>query len=232
MEVLQDVLQFLANNLFNEVAVLIGLITLFGLLLQRKPFEDTIAGALRATIGIYILFIGINVFVGGLLSFQTIVSSAVGLDPPTATNTLGDFLGSQGGTIALVITVAFLIHILLVRILGTRYVYLTGHLFWISVIVTAALVQVFGELNQWTLVIAGALIVGVYWTIQPLYIAPLMRKVIGSDNWGYGHTSSAAAWLGGKFGRFVGSREKHDTDNWHLLMQELPIVRFLKNGLE
>ncbi len=220
MQALQSILQFLANNLFNEVAVLIGLITLVGLLLQRKPIEDLIAGALRATIGVYILFIGVDVFVGGLVSFQTIVSSAVGLAPPEAANTLGDFLGSHGGTIALVITVAFFVHVLVVRFLRTRYVYLTGHLmFWISVIVTAALVEVFGDLSQWTLVLAGALIVAAYWTIQPLYIAPLMRKVIGSDNWGYGHTSSAAAYLAGKLGSGAGSREEHDTERLDLPKQ-------------
>ncbi len=220
MQALQSLLQFLANNLFNEVAILIGIITLLGLLLQRKPIEDLIAGALRATIGVYILFIGISVFVGGLIAFQTIVSSAVGLDPPQATNTLGDFLGSHGGTIALVITVAFFLHILAVRILGTRYVYLTGHLmFWISVIVTAALVETFGDLAQGYLVLAGALIVAAYWTIQPLYIAPLMRKVIGSDNWGYGHTSSAACYIAGRLGPGVGSKEEHDTERLSLPRQ-------------
>jgi ascorbate PTS system EIIC component len=119
-----------------------------------------------------------------------------------------------------VITVAFLFHILAVRIFNTRYVYLTGHLmFWISVVVTAALVQSFGALDQWTLVLAGALIVAAYWTIQPLYIAPLMRKVIGSDDWGYGHTSSAAAYLAGKVGPAVGSKEKHDTERLDLPRQ-------------
>jgi PTS system ascorbate-specific IIC component len=220
MEVLREVLSFLANNLFNEVAILIGLITLVGLLLQRKPSEEVVAGTLRATIGVYILFIGIGVFVGGLVAFQTIVSSAVGLEPPAATATLADFLGTHGGTIALVITVAFLFHLLAVRILRTRYVYLTGHLmFWISVVVVAALVQSFGALDQWVLVLAGALIVAAYWTVQPLYMAPLMRKVIGSDDWGYGHTSSAACYLAGKLGPGVGSKEKHDTERLKLPKQ-------------
>ena len=220
VDLLQDVLSFLANNIFNEVAILIGLIALVGLLLQRKPSEEVVAGTLRATIGIYILFIGVEVFVGGLVAFQTIVASAVGLEPPAATATLADFLTNHGGTVALVITVAFLVHVLAVRLFNTRYVYLTGHLmFWISVVVTAALVQSFGDLSQWTLVLAGALIVAAYWTVQPLYIAPLMRRVIGSDDWGYGHTSSAAAWIAGKAGPAVGSREKHDTENLKLPRQ-------------
>ncbi|HWH37755.1 MAG TPA: PTS ascorbate transporter subunit IIC [Candidatus Limnocylindrales bacterium] len=213
MDFLADVLQWTATNVFSEVAILIGLITLIGLLLQRKPVEETIAGALRATVGVVILFIGIGVFVEGLVAFQTIVASAVGLEPPAATRTLGDFLGEYGGAIALIITVAFLIHVLLVRFLRTRYVYLTGHLmFWIAVVAAASLVQVFGAVDTWILVVAGAVVVGLYWTIQPLYIAPLMRKVIGSDDWGYAHTSSAACFLAAKLGRFVGSKEKHDTE--------------------
>src|SRR5690606_10401477 len=82
MDFLRGVLEFLANNLFNEVAILIGLIALTGLLLQKKPVEDVLAGTLRAMIGIYILLIGTDVFIGGLVAFQTIVSSAFGMEPP------------------------------------------------------------------------------------------------------------------------------------------------------
>src|SRR5690606_37023744 len=94
MDFLRDVLAFLANNLFNEVAILIGLIALVGLMLQKKPVEDVVAGTLRAVIGIYMLLIGTDVFIGGLVAFQTIVSSAFGLEPPAATSTMADFLGA------------------------------------------------------------------------------------------------------------------------------------------
>jgi ascorbate PTS system EIIC component len=206
-------LQGIANNVFGEVAILIGLITLLGLVLQRKPVEDVVGGALRATIGVVILFIGVEVFTEGLASFQVIVASAVGLEPPESSNTLGDFLSTHGGTVALIITVAFFLHLLAVRLLDTRYVYLTGHLmFWISVIVTAALVQVFGDVGQLTLVLAGSVVVAAYWTLQPLYVAPLMRRVTDSDEWGYGHTSSFTCFVAGKVGPLVGSKERNDTE--------------------
>lgn len=217
MQVLQDILLFLANNIFQEVGILIGLITLIGLWVQKKPLTDVVAGTLRATIGIYILFAGVNLFVGQLSSFQAVVSSAVGADPPSAERTLGDFLGQQGGTVALVIAIAFVLHLILVLVLRTRYVYLTGHLmFWISVVVVSALVEAFGALGQGTLVIAGSIIVALYWTIQPLYIAPMMRKVIGSDNWGYGHTSSSACALAGLIAPAFGSQEEHGTEKLEL----------------
>jgi PTS system ascorbate-specific IIC component len=144
VDIIKDCLTFLADNVFGQVPILIGLITLAGLLLQRKRFEDTLAGALRATIGVVILFIGIEVFVGGLTSFQTVLASAVGTTPPKADHTLADFLAKQGGTIALVITVAFLVHVLIVRLFpAARYLYLTGRLmFWISTVTVASLVTI------------------------------------------------------------------------------------------
>src|SRR5690625_7835457 len=39
----------------------------------------------------------------------------------------------------------------------------------------------------------------------------MMRQVIGSDDWGYGHTSSSVAWLTGALARFVGDRGRHHT---------------------
>jgi ascorbate PTS system EIIC component len=217
MQGFEDVLQWIANNIFNEVAILIGLITAVGLILLRKPLEDVVSGALRATIGIYVLFIGVNVFVGGLVAFQTIVAGAFNLEPPTATASMADFLVEQGSTIALIITVGFFLHTLAVRLFRLKYIYLTGHLmFWMSVVVTASLVQGFGDLSQWTLVLLGSAIVATYWTLQPMYIAPLMKKVIGSDQWAYGHTSSSAAWLGGKLSKPFGTKEEHDTEKLHL----------------
>lgn len=213
MEVLRNILQFLANNIFNEVGILLGLITLVGLILQRKSFDEVLAGALRAAIGIYILTIGTGIFVGGLISYQTVVSNALGLTPPQATNTLGDFLGSHGGTVALIITVSFLIHILLVGILKTKYVYLTGHLmYWISILVAASLVEIFGDLGQWALVLPASLIVAAYWTLQPLYLEPLMRKIIGSTDWGMGHTGSLSYLIGGQVGKLFASKKDETTE--------------------
>jgi len=215
---LRDLLIWIANNLFNQVAILIGLIVLLGYAIQGKRSEEVVAGALRATIGILILFIGIDVFVGGLLSFQTVVSSAFHLKPPQATKTLADFLRTNGSTIALIITLGFLIHALLVRFVPFfRYVYLTGHLmFWISVVVAATLVEAFPKITLAALVLWGSIIVAVYWSVQPMYIARYMRKVIGSDDYGFGHTSSAGCYLAARLAPYVGSKEKYDTERLRL----------------
>lgn len=215
---MKDTLQWFANNIFNEVAILIGLIVLAGLWLQKKKLEEIVAGALRATIGIYVLQAGISVFVAGLVSFQAIVASAFGLDPPEATGSLDTFLADHGGTVAMVITVAFLLHVAMVRLLHLKYVYLTGHLmFWMSFVVVASLVTAWSSLSQWTAVLIGAAIVSVYWTVQPIWMAKKMQKVIGSDDWGYAHTSASVAWMAAAAGPHLGGdAERDDTEKLHL----------------
>ena len=191
----QDVLQAIADNLLSQVPILIGLIALLGLLLQRKPFDDVVGGTLRAAIGVVIMTIGIDVFVGGLASFQTIVSSAVGVEAPASTTTLDDFLAGPGAAAPLIIAGGFALHLVFVRVFrAARYVFLTGHLMlWMSIVVAACLVEAFGDVDRWTLVGAGSIILACYFTLQPMWIAPLMRTVVGHDQFGLAHTTSTLA---------------------------------------
>ena len=216
MDVLQSILIGIANNIFSQVPILIGLIALFGLLLQRKPFETVVGGTVRAIVGVVILMIGVDIFVGGLVSFQAVVASAVGLQPPTANSTLADFLAGPGTSVPLIIAVGFAIHLLLVRIFpAARYVYLTGHLmFWMSIVVAASIVEVFAEVEKLPLVIVGSVIVACYWTLQPLWIAPLMRKTMGHDQFGLAHTTSTLALAAGYGAKalHLGDPDKHDSE--------------------
>lgn len=212
----QDILQGLADNLLSQVPILIGLIALVGLLLQRKPAEDVIGGTLRAAIGVVIMTIGIDVFVGGLASFQAVVSSAVGVEPPAATTTLDDFLAGPGAAAPLIIAGGFVLHLLLVRVFrSARYVYLTGHLMlWMSIVIAACFVEAFGDLDRWTLVGAGSVVLACYFTLQPLWIAPLMRRVMGHDQFGLAHTTSTLALATGYGAKALrlGDPVKHDTE--------------------
>ena len=106
MDLIANIASALANNLFSQVAVLIGLIALIGLLLQRKPLEQVVGGAVRATLGVVILNIGVDIFVAGLVAFQAIVSSAFGITPPTSTSNMTTFLAGRGTVVPLVIAFA------------------------------------------------------------------------------------------------------------------------------
>ncbi|MFV0405544.1 MAG: PTS ascorbate transporter subunit IIC [Propioniciclava sp.] len=219
-QLLQGILEGIADNLLSQVPILIGLIALVGLLLQRKPFGDVVGGTLRAAIGVVIMTLGIDVFVGGLVNFQTIVASAVGLSAPESTSTLDDFLAGTGSVSPLIIAGGFLVHLILVRIFpAAKYVYLTGHLMlWMSIVIAASFVEAFGDIDRWTLVGVGSLVMACYMTIQPLWIAPLMRKLMGHDQFGLAHTTSTLALITGYGAKALklGDPVKHDTEKVNL----------------
>lgn len=220
MDVLLNVIELITNNLFSQVAVLIGVIAIIGLALQRKPFEEVVAGGIRATIGVVVLNIGVEIFTGGLSTFQAIVSSAMGLTAPAAESSLTEFSAGIGSVVPLIIAGGFVVHLILVRIFpAARYVYLTGHLmYWMSVVLAACLVEVFTDINRWLLALAGSLIAGSYWVLQPLWIGPLMRKVMNDDSVGLAHTDSTialAAGYGAKALR-LGDPKKHDSEQLKL----------------
>ncbi|MDI3501410.1 MAG: ascorbate system component [Thermoanaerobacter sp.] len=202
-------IDFLVKNLFNQVSVLIGLVTLIGLLLQKKSFQDTISGTIKAMVGILIMLAGTDVFIAGLVSFQTIVSSAFHISAPVAKNTLQNFTNNFGSIAVSIMALGFLIHLIIVKLFNTKFVYLTGHLmWWISLVITASLLEVFPNINQGTLILTGAFLIALYWTFQPVYLHKYMRKVTNSDEIGYGHTSSVAAYLAGRFGHLFGRPEE------------------------
>ncbi|MDI9903168.1 PTS ascorbate transporter subunit IIC [Rhodococcus sp. IEGM 1409] len=221
MNAITDTLTFLADNIFSQVPILIGGITLIGLILQKKRVEDIVAGALRATIGVVVLLIGIDVFTSGLLSFQRVLANAMGTTPPVAKASLDDFLSNQGGTIALVLTLAFLVHLVIVRIFpAARYLYLTGHLmFWVSTVTVASLLVIAPDADQLTLVLCGAGFVAAYFTLQPLWMRPLMRMIGQDERFGYAHTSSIACVVTGFVARPFGDKEKHDAEKVNLPRQ-------------
>ena len=216
MDLIANIASALANNLFSQVAVLIGLIALIGLLLQRKPLEQVVGGAVRATLGVVILNIGVDIFVAGLVAFQAIVSSAFRITPPTSTSNMATFLAGRGTVVPLVIAFGFLIHLVLVALFkSARYVYLTGHLmYWMSLVLVATFVEAVPGADPVALTVVSSVVVACYWTLQPLWMEPLMKRAVGGDNFGLGHTTSCLALLSGYGAKALrlGDPVKHDTE--------------------
>ena len=129
MEAIINIAQFIANNLFNQLAIMMAIIALIGLLFQKKSIEQAIAGALRAAIGVIILNVGVSVFTGELSYFTNIMSSAFGMETPQATGNMNQFILARGGDIALVVAFSFILHVILVRFsIPSMYISLRSNL--------------------------------------------------------------------------------------------------------
>jgi len=106
-------------------------------------------------------------------------------------------------------TIAFVIHLLIARFTKLKFIYLTGHLmWWVSLTVTATLLTINPKMSPALIIGIGSIVVALYWSIQPAYIHGAMRAVMGGDEIAFGHTSSLAAWLAFKLGKYVGKPEE------------------------
>jgi len=209
MQAWLDILIWIATNIIGQPAVLLGIIAFIGLVLQRKPVEDIISGTVKVMIGILLMILGATIFVEAVLGYQAAIAGAFRVAPPSAPEVdLGTFIAEYGSYAAIIMTIGFIIHLVLTTFTW-RFVYLTGHLmWWVSLTVLAVLLNLFPTADIWSLVLVGSIIMAIYWTIQPKYIHKYMAIVMGTEEIGYGHTSSAAAFLAALLGPYVGSPEE------------------------
>lgn len=204
-----DVIFWIATNIFGQAAILLGFIVLLGLLLQKKTASQTISGTFKTIIGFLIIGAGSGVIVNALTVFEPLWKEVFNL----SAEPLGDFMGQEafnakfGSAVALAMTLGFVINVVLARFTRFKYIYLTGHMmFWTTTIFAGIVVQAVGDVSFGKLVIFLAIIMGVYWTLQPAATQPLMRKITGNDNIALGHTSASVALLAALAGKLLGNK--------------------------
>lgn len=240
MDILISITRFLADNIFGQPALLIGLIAMVGLIAQRKAFSDVVTGTLKTAVGFLIMAKGADIVVDALLKFTPILQAAFGMEKSLfdafGGAGLGKLIADYGGAAALIMTFGFLLHVLLARFTKAKYIYLTGHLmFWISLVLVAVQLEINPNLPLTTMVVVGSIITGVYWTLQPALTQPLMRKVTGGDELALGHTSASSAWLSGVLGKYVGkpedSTEALKLPSWLTFFRDVTVATAVVIGL-
>lgn len=117
---------FFAQNILTQPAFMIGFIVLIGYILLKRPWYDCLAGFLKATCGYLILTVGSS----GLISnFRPILVGlkdrfnldAMVIDPYFGQNavTAGveEVFGRTFGDVMLLLLIAFIVNIVLVRLI-------------------------------------------------------------------------------------------------------------------
>lgn len=220
MDTIVGITTFIADNIFSQPALLIGLIAMVGLLVQGKAFSDVVSGTVKTIVGFLLITKGADIVVDALLKFTPILQSAFGMDVSLfdafAGAGLGNLVANYGGLAALIMTFGFLLNVLLARVTKAKYIYLTGHLlYWIAVVLVAVQLEVNPNASAWSIVVIGSIIAGIYWTVQPAFTQKYMRIITGGDELALGHTSASTAWLAAFLGKYVGKPED-STENLQL----------------
>ncbi|MDE7243273.1 MAG: PTS ascorbate transporter subunit IIC [Oscillospiraceae bacterium] len=199
MDILSAVWNFFATYILQKAPYMVGFLTLLGYTLMGKKWYDTLAGTLKAIIGMLILNAGSS----GLTSnFRPILAglrdrfnlNACVTDPYYGQNAVQEAMSSIGKSFAdtmLLLLIAFIINIVLVRfnrITKCRALFTTGHVqvqqaataIWLLIF---ALPQLAGEgaTVSMPMMIVMSILLGAYWAVGAnLTIKPMQELSDGA----------------------------------------------------
>jgi len=178
MDFLLQAWTFFAQNVLTQPAYFIGFIVLFGYMLLGRPFYESFAGFVKATVGFRILQTGAGGLVG---SFRPILVGlkdrfnldAVVIDPYfgqiAVENGLPEVFGRTFTQVMILLLIAFVFNIVLVmfrKVTKVRSVFTTGHIqvqqaaiaFWI-------ILFAFPQLGDTQVLLLMGVLLGSYWAV-------------------------------------------------------------------
>ena len=206
------VLDFIVNIL-STPAILVGLLSLLGLVLQKKPIEDIVSGTIKTIVGFLVLTAGSSYLQSGsLLAFGEVFNYAFNMQGVVPNNeaVVSMALNDFGQASALVMCIGMILNIVLARFSRMHYIFLTGHHTLYMACMIAVVLSI-GGLEGWTLYLAGGCVLALIMVLSPAYCQPTFKKVTGSDGVALGHFGGIGYALAGVVAKpFKGSKSTEE----------------------
>ncbi|KAB7895427.1 PTS ascorbate transporter subunit IIC [Rouxiella sp. S1S-2] len=198
-------LTFIINDVLGTPAILVGLFSLIGLLLQKKSFSDTISGTLKTIMGFLILIAGAGVIATTLTSFSELFVHSFNIQGVVPNNDVVSAIAQKnfGTSTAMIMILGMLFNILFARITPLKYIFLTGH-HTLYMAAMLAVILATGGMSGFPLVLTGALILGALMVISPAILQPFTRKITGTDDFALGHFGSTGYFCAALVGKLIG----------------------------
>jgi len=206
-------INFFIDQILREPALFLGIIAMFGLILQKKGFSDIVGGVLKTVVGVVILTIGTSILVDSLIPLSDVFNVINNMDADEIITPIGsDIIISEYGThIGLAMLFAFLINLLVARFTPIKNVFLTGHmLFWFPFIFVSVAIE--SGIQGAGITIFATIFTSLYIIIAPALIKPFVKQVTGNDSFTLGHPTIGLSILAGYIGKWFGNKEKSTED--------------------
>lgn len=187
---------------------------MIGLIVQRKPFQEVVTGTIKTDIGYLILSQGTSLLAGTVMPISTILNKIFNINATTTGIGSDAFTAQWASTIAMIMVVAFIVNLILARVTPLKYVYLTAHqTYYIIFVYLAVFLEVFPTPNKLLVILIGGLLCGIYCTVSPALVQPFVRKVTGSDDIAYGHTTSFGVIIGALVGKLFKNKKDESSED-------------------
>ena len=204
------------NPVFSQPSLLLGGVTLIGLIALGKPFVDVVKGTVRTVIGVLLLQSG-----SGLMTtvFRPIIFSisekfsfsGVIIDPYATLAAVTDSLGDKLGWVGVTMMIGFMINIILValnRITKLRCLFLTGHVMFLQSALITWLVYYFFQLDFGGTVGIAGLLIGIYWSVGAELNAKPTQIISNGAGFTVAHQQHLMNWLAWKISPLIGDPEE------------------------
>lgn len=193
-------------DLLSTPAILVGITAFVGYLATPgKNFSDALAGAIKATIGFFILGAGATTLMGPLNNLGPMINEAFNVQGVVPNNEaiVSIALGQLGQATAIIMVLGFVFNILLARFTPFKYIWLTGHhsLYMAALLSATLTVLGLGGVALW---LVGGLLLGLLQVLMPTWTQHLATKIDPSSTWTIGHFSSLSYVAAGFAAKLAG----------------------------
>ncbi|HEY3409969.1 MAG TPA: PTS ascorbate transporter subunit IIC [Propionicimonas sp.] len=197
-------------------ALILGLVALIGLAIQRKTGAQIFAGTVKTALGMLIVSAGAGLVVTSILPFVTLFQQVFGLDGfATGSELISAAMQKSTPIIAsssaIIMAVGFVVNIVLARFTPLKYIFLTGHMMWISSVLVAYCLYSAGW-SEPLIIGVGSVIQGALLTILPAISQPIVRKITGSNDFAIAHLTTLGTVPSAYLGGLVGDKSKSTED--------------------
>ena len=199
---------------FGQFELVMGIITLVGLLLQRKKATDVVMGVTKAIVGVMILKQGSTLLQAAYRPVMEILKKAFNISGVITENYSGmaaintSLVESVLSVVPTVLVLAFLVNLILARVSPLKYVFLTCHTLLAMSTLTVWVMHFFFGISGIPLMIAAAIFLGIYNTVMPAWVHRYAKPFVG-DSFTLGHISGMAAVISTGVGRLMGGWRKN-----------------------
>lgn len=209
------VLNFILE-LLKTPAVILAIVALVGLIAQKKKFPQVLTGTVKTALGYLVLSAGSSLLVSEILPFVGLFQEVFHLDgfatgSEIIVGAMQQAVPVIASTSAIIMGVGFLINLLLARFTPLKYIFLTGHMMWISSVAVAYSLYSAG-MSEGMIIGLGCVIQGIFLTLLPAISQPIVRKVTGNNDIAIAHLTTLGTVSSAYVGKLVGRNSKSAED--------------------
>ncbi|WP_432718790.1 PTS ascorbate transporter subunit IIC [Pectinatus frisingensis] len=217
---IKEIINFIIFQILDQAPIFLGIIALFGLLVQKKDINEIFDGVVKTIVGLIILGLGAGAIVSSISPVMGMLNSVVHVDGVMPLNeaAFGVAMLKIADQAVLTFIIGFIIHLILVYLIPWKIcknVYLTAHMMlYLSIFLVLSLNNVLG-LTGITLTLVSSIFAALYWTFTPAIPRILGRKFAG-DDFTLGHAEQFGTLIGALVGKLFGKAEENDADKIEL----------------